>query len=98
MPLGTNQLRNSIVRSMGDLQSVKAQLQRSTGDLGGHKDSAIEACDKVVQELRAVLSALPVPPSPQQTMQLPPGGMAQPGTPGSPNTQTVPQAQAPPQP
>jgi hypothetical protein len=78
-------------RALSDLRAVKMELQRAEGDLGGHKDSAIEACDKATQELMAVMKALPPMPSPVR-----PGRPAA-GTPPSPSPlQTPPPAAAPP--
>ncbi len=65
-------------RAVGDLRMVKMELEHSQGDLGGHKDSAIEACDKAIQELTAVIKALPQPPPAQQPGQPPSGGLPTP--------------------
>jgi hypothetical protein len=69
-----NQPRPIIMRTMNDLRMVKAQLQRSHEDYGGHKDSAIEACDRALQELEAVMKASMPQPPPQQTSQAPAPG------------------------
>ena len=61
---GFRQTRPVFARTLGDLRAVKMELQRTQGDLGGHKDSAIEACDKAMQELAEVMKALPPLPSP----------------------------------
>jgi hypothetical protein len=68
-------------RALGDLRAVKMELQREQGDLGGHKDSAIEACDKAMQELAEVMKALPPPPSPRRLMPPPSGAALPPGSP-----------------
>jgi hypothetical protein len=60
------------MRALNDLRMVKAELQRSQDDFGGHKDSALEACDKAMQELEAVMKAAPPQPSPVQNPQTPP--------------------------
>jgi len=62
-----------VSRALNDLRVVKAELQRSQEDYGGHKDSAIAACEKAMDELDAVMKTLPVPVSPQR-MSPPPGG------------------------
>jgi hypothetical protein len=67
-------------RALGDLRMVKMELEHADGDLGGHKASAIEACDKAIQELTAVEKSLPTPPSPRQP-GLPPNGQAPTPTP-----------------
>lgn len=79
-------------RALGDLRMVKLELEHAQGDLGGHKDSAIEACNKAIQELTAVMKSLPQPPPPQQPLQPPFGGTptptplraAPPATPAAP--------------
>jgi hypothetical protein len=98
-PMRPRQPRLFITRAMNDLRMVKTELQRSQDDFGGHKDSAIEACDKAMQELQEVLKASPPPPSPQQP---PPAA----GAPQPPPLRTAPpaagtpqgQPQSPPQP
>src|SRR5580658_10212459 len=67
-PDGTNQLRRLapgrmrqgrpvFARALSDLRMAKLELQRTEGDLGGHKQSALEACDKALQELAEVIKA-----------------------------------------
>jgi hypothetical protein len=68
---------------------AKMQLQRSTNDFEGHKDSAIQACDKAMEELQAVMK---VAIAEEQKAQTPPQGQA----PGQPPAAT--QAPAPPAP
>jgi hypothetical protein len=97
----TRQPRVFIPRVLNDLRMMKAQLQRSQDDFGGHKDSAIEACDKALLELDAVLKASPPLPSPQQTGQPLPGGTVPPPLPlrVAPSVPPAPSVQpAPPQP
>jgi hypothetical protein len=65
-------------RALGDLRMVKMELERAEGDLGGHKTSAIEACEKAIQELTAVVKSLPVPPPAQQPGQPPSRGFPTP--------------------
>ncbi len=36
------------------LRNSKSQLEHSTNDFGGHRQAAIDACDKALQELQAV--------------------------------------------
>jgi len=42
-------------RAVSDLRMVKMQLQRSTNDFEGHRDAAIQACDKASEELEAII-------------------------------------------
>jgi hypothetical protein len=51
-------------RTIGMLRQTKAQLERSETDLGGHKQSAMDACDKAIEELTAALKAIPPAPQP----------------------------------
>ena len=90
------QARPVFARTLGDLRMVKMELQHFQGDLGGHKDSAIEACDKAIQELAEVMKALPPLPSPQRPMQAPSG--APPPQAAPPAAPTAPSATAPPAP
>jgi hypothetical protein len=84
-----------ITRALNDLRMVKADLQRSQDDYGGHKDSAIAACDKAMEELDAVIKAMPPMPAPQRIPQqpqpeaTPPSGAQQPVPPpaGAPPSQ-----------
>ena len=90
-----------ITRALSDLRMVKAELQRSQDDFGGHKNYALEACDKAALELEAVMKTLPAPPSPQRVPQ-PPGGTAPPPSsvpvppPTAPSAPAAPPAQPPP--
>lgn len=63
------------MRTLGDLRMVKREMQRASNDFGGHRDSAIAACDKAIEEIQAVQAAVqasmphrppmaPVPPQP----------------------------------
>jgi hypothetical protein len=83
-------------RAVSDLRAVKMELQRAQGDLGGHKDSAIEACDKAMQELLAVMKALPPLPSPERPQQPPPGATPLPAAPQAAPPATAPAPAAPP--
>jgi hypothetical protein len=65
---------------------VKTELSRSQDDFGGHKDSALAACDKAMEELQAVIKAMPAPITPQH-----PG----PGPGGAPAPASQPPASAP---
>jgi len=76
-------------RAINDLRMAKMQLQRSPGDFEGHKDSAIQACDKAMEELQAVMKIVMAE---QQKAHTPPPGQA-PGQP--PATQQTPAAPAP---
>jgi hypothetical protein len=87
-PIGTNQTprlpparmrqgRPVFTRALSDLRMAKLELQRTEGDLGGHKQSALEACDKALQELAEVIKALPTPPPPQRPVP-PPAATAPP--------------------
>jgi hypothetical protein len=40
------------------LKRVKAELEKSTDDYDGHRQSAIDACDKAAQELEAVQASV----------------------------------------
>lgn len=64
--MGPRQPRPFIMRTLNDLRMVKAELTRSQEDFGGHKASAIDACDKATAELEAVLKTLPPPQRPMQ--------------------------------
>jgi hypothetical protein len=55
-----------------DLQRVKADLQNAKEDYDGHRDTAIAACDKALEELQAVMKAMPAFRMPRQP-QTPPG-------------------------
>jgi hypothetical protein len=53
--------RNEIMlyrRTASYLKNAKQQLQRSTEDYNGHRQSAIDACDKAMQELTAVAQSI----------------------------------------
>jgi len=95
-----NQPRQFIMRTLSDLRNVKIQLQRSQDDYGGHKDPAIEACDKAMLELDAILKTLPPLPSPRQAPQPGAGAAPQPAPLRiAPTNSSVPGAQpAPPAP
>jgi hypothetical protein len=83
-----------------DLKQVKLALQGAQEDFGGHKDSAIAACDKALEELDAVMKTMPAPAPPQRLGQ-PPGSSFQnnltPLPSGGPAPKPAPPA-APPQP
>jgi hypothetical protein len=79
-PPRPNQPRPIFLRTMNDLRMVRAQLQRSPDDYGGHKDSAIEACDKALQELEAIMKSSMPQPSTQKKPQ-PADGSAPPPPP-----------------
>jgi hypothetical protein len=76
MPPRARQPRMFVQRALGDLKQVKMALQGSQEDFGGHKDSAIAACDKALEELDAVMKAMPHPTPPQRP-GVPPGGQFQ---------------------
>jgi hypothetical protein len=84
------------MRTMNDLRMVKADLQRSQDDFGGHKNSAIEACEKAMQELDAVMKAIPPQPSPQQNPQAPGGATSPLANPRAPQPAVPPASGAPP--
>ncbi len=71
--------RPVFIRALNALRMAKMELQRTEGDLGGHKQSAIEACDKALQELAEAMKALPTPPPPQRPAPLPPATAPPPG-------------------
>jgi hypothetical protein len=75
MPPRPRQPRFAVQAALRDLQQVKATLQNSQDDFGGHRDSALAACDKAVEELTAVMKAMPAPtPPPQRAGARPPAG------------------------
>ncbi len=81
-------------RAITDLRAVKMELQRTEGDLGGHKNSAIAACDKAMLELTEALKALPSPPPPaQRPTPLPPGATPLPAAPANAPAPAAPPAQ-----
>jgi hypothetical protein len=90
-PPRARQPRIFITRALNDLRMVKADLERSQDDFGGHKDSAIEACQKAMDELQAVMKASPPQPAPQPNAQ-PPGA----GAPPPPSLRMTPPAGTPP--
>jgi hypothetical protein len=68
-------------RAISDLRVAKMQLQRSTNDFEGHKDSAIQACDKAMEELQAVMKITIA----EQPKEQPPTGVQAPGQPSAPH-------------
>jgi hypothetical protein len=62
-------------RALTALQQAKMELQRSTNDFDGHRDSAMEACDKAIVELQAVVKVAgpqqPMMPRPQPPIPTP---------------------------
>src|SRR5580658_833088 len=53
-PFGRGRQAEPIIsRAINDLRLAKMQLQRSTNDFDGHKISAMQACDKALEELQA---------------------------------------------
>lgn len=82
-------------RAIMELNQVKAQMEGSTNDFGGHRESCIAACDKAIEELSAVITASggrPPRPFVRPVRPLPPGAPAQP----TPVQQTTPPYQPPP--
>jgi hypothetical protein len=76
------QPRFAVQAALRDLQQVKTTLQNSQDDFGGHRDAALAACDKAVEELTAVMKAMPAPTPPPQRAGVRPGG----AFPGGPPT------------
>jgi len=74
MPPRARQPRMFVLRAQADLKQVKMALQGSTEDYGGHKESAIAACDKALEELDAVMKSMPQPAPPPQRAGMPAGG------------------------
>jgi hypothetical protein len=66
-----------VIRAQADLKQVKMALQGSQDDFGGHKESAIAACEKALEELDAVMKAMPQPTPPPQRAGVPPGAQYQ---------------------
>jgi len=62
-------------RAISDLRAAKIQLQRGTNDFEGHKDSAIQACDKAMEELQAVMKIVLA----EQQKEMPPPAAQPPG-------------------
>jgi hypothetical protein len=52
------------------LQQTKLELQKATNDFDGHRTLALDACDKAITELEAVMKSAGI--SPMQQMQRPP--------------------------
>jgi hypothetical protein len=98
-PLPRNrQPRPFMARALNDLRAVKVELQHSQEDFGGHKNSAIEACDKAMLELQAVMKFSTPQPSPIQSPQAPAGPAPAPAgpataAPATPSTPGAPPAQ-----
>jgi hypothetical protein len=90
LPPRARQPRIFVQRAVADLRQVKMVLQNSQEDFAGHKESAIEACDKALAELEAVMKAIPQPTPPQRPAQPPavsnppPAAPAQPAAPPQP--------------
>src|ERR1700733_16139740 len=55
MPPRMRQPRMAVQMALRDLRQVKMVLQGSQEDFGGHKDTAIEACDKATAELEEIM-------------------------------------------
>ena len=49
---------NSYHQAVAMLKHVKMDLERSKDDFDGHRQSAMDACDKAVQELEAVQTSI----------------------------------------
>lgn len=74
-------------RGLADLHMIKMELQRSKTDLGGHRDSAVDAVDRAIAELEAVrayeqTNAVHMPPPGQGAGQ--PVPQAAPAAPAAP--------------
>ena len=100
-PMTGRPLRMSVPMAVRSLQDVKRGLQAAQDDVGGHKQSAIDACDKALEELQEVMKVLPAPQPPPQRpgaafpgAAVPPGGTP-PGTPPPAAPQTPPPAGTP---
>lgn len=68
-------------RAINDLTMVKREMLRAPDDLGGHRDSAVAACDKALEELHAVQAIVQARP-PRRPPMAPP--MAPPSAPAPP--------------
>jgi hypothetical protein len=66
-------------RTIFSLRQARVQLEKADSDFGGHKQSAIDACDKAMEELAAVMKA--TPPMPQAAPPVQPGTPVQGATP-----------------
>lgn len=80
-------------RAVLSLRQAKMQLQRAEGDLGGHKQTAMDACDKAMEELSAAMKALPTPPPPQAAPQATPPGQSPAPAQAAPVAKPAPTAQ-----
>jgi len=78
-------------RTLFSLQQTKSELQKATNDFDGHRTLALDACEKAISELEAVMKSAGIPPI--QSMQRPPQ-RAQPLPP--PTAAPAPAAPAPP--
>jgi hypothetical protein len=72
-------------RALMALQQTKAELQRSTNDFEGHRETALDACDKAMTELQAVMKAGGIQPM-QRPPMMPPPHPAPGPTPQSPGS------------
>jgi len=83
-------------RAVNDLRMAKMQLQRSTNDFEGHRDAAIQACDKASEELEAIIKIAIA----EQQKEQPPQAGQPPLQPSAPPAATPPSAppQSPPAP
>jgi len=85
--------RSVVSRTLLDLRQMKAMLEASKEDFGGHKASALEAVEKARLECEAVMKAMPAPQQPMRRTFQPPG--AAPGAPGAPAPAAPPTAPPP---
>ncbi|MGO8698003.1 MAG: hypothetical protein ACLQVY_09835 [Limisphaerales bacterium] len=70
-------------RTLYSLQQTKLELQQATNDFDGHRTLALDACDKAITELEAVMKAAGIPPI-QAMRRQPPRPQPAPQQPAAP--------------
>ena len=87
---------NSIPQSIMILNRAVMELQRTENDYNGHRQSALDACNKALDELKGLAKEanLPMPGArpfmPPAQRPMPPGGTPPPGAPQQPSGAPVP--------
>jgi hypothetical protein len=76
-------------RTLYSLQQTKVELQQATNDFDGHRTLALDACDKAITELQAVMKSAGIQPI--QARRPPPRPQPQP----APQTPAAPAPTAP---
>jgi hypothetical protein len=78
--------RATFQQTMSSLRRAKMELQRSSQDFDGHRQSAMDACDKAMAELQAVVQAQAA-----ASRMAPPQGQVSPAPAPTPTPQAPPQ-------